>query len=133
MKKIKVRDIINNSHKSANDIILGVVSLIEDAEVIIKVDDLLKERNLSQKDLAQMTNLRTATISEFINGKGTVLNKSKLLRIMVALQVTKIDDIIEIRLPESIKEKYILNSEQWKKKREIPFEVKEMYRNNNPK
>ncbi|QXN70121.1 putative helix-turn-helix transcriptional regulator [Bacillus phage vB_BspM_Internexus] len=109
MKKIKVRDIINNSHKSANDIILGVVSLIEDAEVIIKVDDLLKERNLSQKDLAQMTNLRTATISEFINGKGTVLNKSKLLRIMVALQVTKIDDIIEIRLPESIKEKYILN------------------------
>ena len=89
-----------------NDVVIQQQDLSEDAEIVIKIDDLLKERNVTQKDLAQMTGMRVGTVSEIVNGKGISFNKVQLLSIMVALRITDFSEIFEIRLPEDTKERF---------------------------
>lgn len=130
MKKIKVKEILSSSHKLMNDIVVDTAGLLEDAEIIIKLDDLLKERNITQKDLSRMTGMRPGTISEIVNGQGTLFNKAQLLAIMVALRLTDFKDIFEVRLPEETRLKYIEQFKEWIQDKEMPIEVKEMYKIN---
>lgn len=130
MKKVKVREILSGSHSLMNEVVVSTASHLEDAEIIIKVDDLLKERNITQKDLAQMTGMRVGTISDIVNGKGISFNKVQLLSIVVALRITDFNEIFELRLPQDLKEHYEAQSTEWIQDREMPVEVKEMYRDN---
>lgn len=130
MKKIKVSEVIDSSHSLMNDIVVGTANNLRDAEFIIKIDDLIKERGITQKDLAMMTGMRIGTISELVNGKGISFNKIQLLSLMVALRVTSFSDIFEIRLPEQQHSEYEKQSSEWKSDKEIPIPVKEMFRDN---
>ncbi|MCY8796295.1 MULTISPECIES: helix-turn-helix domain-containing protein [Bacillus subtilis group] len=130
MKKMKVSTMLEGSHSLMNDVVIGTAKILEDAEIVLKIDDLLKERGITQQDLAMMTGMRIGTVSQIVNGKGISFNKVQLLAIMVALQVTNLSDLIEIRLPQDLKERYEQNSESWVKTREMPFELKELYRDN---
>ncbi|NRF01917.1 helix-turn-helix domain-containing protein [Bacillus subtilis] len=131
MKKIKVSTLLEKgSHSLMNDVVIGTAKILEDAEIVLKIDDLLKERGITQQDLAMMTGMRIGTVSQIVNGKGISFNKVQLLAIMVALQVTNLSDLIEFRLPQDIKEKYEQNSKEWVETREMPFELKELYRDN---
>lgn len=130
MKKIKVSEVIDSSHSLMNDIVVGTANNLRDAEFIIKIDDLIKERGITQKDLAMMTGMRIGTISELVNGKGISFNKIQLLSLMVALRVTSFSDIFEIRLPEKQHSEYEQESSEWKADKEIPIPVKEMFRDN---
>lgn len=130
MKKIKVKEILSSSHSLMNDVVIHTAGLIEDAEIVIKIDDLLKDRKVTQKDLAQMTGMRVGTVSEIVNGKGISFNKVQLLSIMVALRITDFSEIFELRLPEDTKEHFIEQSKEWINDKEMPIEVKEMYKEN---
>lgn len=130
MKKTKVKEVLSGSHSLMNDIVIHTAGLIEDADIIIKLDDLLKERNITQKDLAQMTGMRVGTISEIVNGKGISFNKVQLLSIIVALRITDFNEIFELRLPEDMRDSFNKQSNEWIQDREMPIEVKEMYRDN---
>lgn len=130
MKKIKVKDTLEGSHKLMNEIVTGTASLLDEAEIVIKLDDLLKERNITQKDLAMMTGMRVGTISEIANGKGISFNKVQILAIMVALRLTSFSQLFEIRLPNDLLEKYEQQSSEWVSDKEMPIELKEMYREN---
>lgn len=130
MKKIKVKNVLSGSHSLMNDIVTSTAGLLNDADIIVKLDDLLKERNITQKDLAQMTGMRLGTVSEIVNGKGISFNKVQLLSIMVALRLTNFSDIFEIRLPKELEETYEAQSNEWIQDKEMPVEVKEMYREN---
>lgn len=130
MKKIKVKDTLEGSHKLMNEIVTGTASLLNEAEIVIKLDDLLKERNITQKDLAMMTGMRVGTISEIANGKGISFNKVQILAIMVALRLTSFSQLFEIRLPNDLLEKYEQQSAEWISEKEMPIELKEMYREN---
>lgn len=74
--------------------------------------------------------MRIGTVSQIVNGKGISFNKVQLLAIMVALQVSDLSELIEFRLPPETKEKFDNNSQEWKETREMPFELKELYRDN---
>lgn len=130
MKKMKVASMLDVSHKLMNDIVVGTARELGEAEIVIKLDDLLKERNITQKDLAMMTGMRIGTISEISNGKGISFNKAQILAIMVALRLTSFDQLFEIRLPKDIHDKYAEQSNEWIADREMPIELKEMYREN---
>lgn len=130
MRKTKLKDLIESSHGVMNDVVLGTASFIEDADVVIKIDDLLKERGMTQQDLALMTGMRVGSVSQIINGKNLSFNKIQLAAIMVALQVSSLSELIEIRLPQEKKEAYDAASAEWTKTREMPIELKEMYRDN---
>ncbi|MGG0657834.1 helix-turn-helix domain-containing protein [Rummeliibacillus pycnus] len=130
MKKIKVKQILEHSHSSMNDTVINTASQLENAYVIIKLEDLLKERGITQKDLASLTGMRVGTISEIANGKGISWNKAQLLSIMSALKLTNFSQLYEIRLEPTQYEEYEYESTQWIATKEMPNTVKEMYREN---
>jgi transcriptional regulator with XRE-family HTH domain len=130
MKRIKVKNILDDSHSLMNEVVLKTAGVLSEAELVIKIDELLKERGLTQKDLALMTGMRVGTISEIVNGKGISFNKIQLLAIMTALRVTDISQIIEIRLPEDLQKQFEEESKEWVESKETPISVKEMYRKN---
>jgi len=69
-------------------------------EINIKLKQLLKEKNVTQKELAEKTGLREATISEIANNARTTINKEQIIAIMKALGVKELDKIIELNWHE---------------------------------
>lgn len=64
--------------------------------VVFKLKTLLIEQDMTQKELAQKTNIRESTISDIVRGTRTVLNYSHLEKISNALSITDIKDIIDL-------------------------------------
>ncbi|AVK84068.1 XRE family transcriptional regulator [Lysinibacillus sp. B2A1] len=56
---------------------------------------LLAERDMSQKDLAEQTGLTTRLISEIANNKMKMYPKDALEKIMVALDVKNLGDLLQ--------------------------------------
>ncbi|WP_052323447.1 MULTISPECIES: helix-turn-helix domain-containing protein [Lysinibacillus] len=56
---------------------------------------LLAERDMSQKDLAEQTGLTTRLISEIANNKVKMYPKDALEKIMVALKVNNLGDLLQ--------------------------------------
>ncbi|MBG9533243.1 DNA-binding protein [Bacillus thuringiensis] len=69
-------------------------------EVKFKLKDILEERNLTQKELAKLSNVREATISEIARGTRTVINFKHLAAIANALNITDIQQIIVLEKNE---------------------------------
>jgi transcriptional regulator with XRE-family HTH domain len=61
----------------------------------LKVKAVIKERGLTQKDLAKMAGLRANTISDMVRGSRTVINFEHLARVAEALGVTDIRELID--------------------------------------
>ena len=55
----------------------------------------LKERNITQKKLAQMSGIRESTISDIVRGTRTVINFEHLSKIAEALEIRDIDQLID--------------------------------------
>lgn len=130
MKKVKVSDVLEQGHSAMNDAVMDTAGLMKDAYFIIKIDDLVRSRGITQKQLAQMTGMRVGTISLLANGKGISINKVQLLSLMVALRVTKMSDIYEIRLPDDMKQQYEADSAEWIADKRMPVDVKELFKEN---
>ncbi len=131
LRKEKVSAIIGESHKLMNQVVTDTASILSDANFVYKIDELLNERNITQKDLASMTGMRVGTISQLVNGKtGVSLNKTQLIALMVALRVTKLSDIVDLELPQDVLLKFQKQQAEWLLDKEMPIELKEMHRNN---
>lgn len=65
-----------------------------------KLKDVLEKRGITQKELAEITGIREATISEMSNDSRTVYNKKHLIKIMETLNITDIKDLIDIDVIE---------------------------------
>jgi len=63
-------------------------------EVKFKLKEILEERNITQKQLAQLSNVREATISEIIRGSRTVINFKHLSSIAEALNISEIEKLM---------------------------------------
>ncbi len=61
----------------------------------LKVKELLEERNITQKKLAQMSGIRESTISDIVRGTRTVINFEHLSKIAEALEIRDIDQLID--------------------------------------
>ena len=66
----------------------------------LKIKEAVESRNITQKELAEMTGIREATISEMAQNARTVINKVHLGKIMDALDITKLDEILEFTVEE---------------------------------
>lgn len=65
-------------------------------KIRLKVKELLEEKNLTQKELAIRSGIRESTISDIVRGSRTVINFEHLAKIMEALKVKRVEDIIEL-------------------------------------
>lgn len=63
-------------------------------EVKFKLKEILEERNITQKQLAQLSNVREATISEIVRGSRTVINFKHLSAIAEALDISQIEKLM---------------------------------------
>ena len=64
-------------------------------KVKLKVKELLEERNITQKKLAQISGIRDSTISDIVRGTRTVINFEHLSMIAEALEFDNISQLIE--------------------------------------
>ena len=64
-------------------------------KVKLKVKELLEERNITQKKLAQISGIRESTISDIVRGTRTVLNFEHLSKIAEALEIDNLSQLID--------------------------------------
>lgn len=64
-------------------------------KVKLKVKELLEERNITQKKLAQISAIRESTISDIVRGTRTVINFEHLSKIAEALEIDNISQLID--------------------------------------
>lgn len=64
--------------------------------IVIKLDKVLAERNKTQKELAELTGIRPAAISELFNNQRKSINKEHLEKIADALSIEDIRELIAI-------------------------------------
>lgn len=63
--------------------------------VKVKVKEILEERKLTQKKLAEISGIRESAISDIVRGSRTVINFEHLSKIAEVLKITDIRDIID--------------------------------------
>lgn len=61
----------------------------------LKIKELLEQRNITQKRLAQMAGIRESTISDIVRGTRTVINFEHLSKIAEALDIEDISQLID--------------------------------------
>ena len=64
--------------------------------VKLRVKDLLEERGITQKKLAELAGVRESTISDIVRGTRTVINFEHLGKIATALEISDIRKIIDL-------------------------------------
>lgn len=64
-------------------------------KVKLKVKEMLEERNITQKELAQISGIRESTISDIVRGTRTVINFEHLSKIAEALEIDNISQLID--------------------------------------
>ena len=64
-------------------------------KVKLKVKELLEERNMTQKKLAQISGIRESTISDIVRGTRTVINFEHLSKIAESLEIDNISQLID--------------------------------------
>lgn len=62
----------------------------------IRLKEVLEERGINQTELADLSGVRRPSISEFATDARTTINKKQLLKIMEALNITDIRELLEI-------------------------------------
>lgn len=67
----------------------------ENYTIKLKVKDLLEERGITQKKLAQMSGIRESTVSDIVRGTRTVINFEHLSKVAEALEVDDISQLID--------------------------------------
>lgn len=119
MRRIEADAVVNSL---MNDKLLGVVNSVPSIRYVVKLDDLLAERGLTIKKLAEITGLRNHTLSDFARGTSVSITKVHLMAIMVALRVTKITDIIDIEFSEEYINVAEFERDLWVNKGVVPQE-----------
>ncbi|MDR2832259.1 MAG: helix-turn-helix transcriptional regulator [Streptococcaceae bacterium] len=61
----------------------------------LRLEDILKERNLKQKDLARMSGLRESSISDMVRGIRTTVNLESLEKVMNCLEISDYNELFE--------------------------------------
>ena len=64
--------------------------------VKLRVKELLEEKGITQKKLAELAGVRESTISDIVRGTRTVINFEHLSKIATALEIDDIRKIIDL-------------------------------------
>jgi DNA-binding Xre family transcriptional regulator len=100
-------------HQKTNTIVIESLDKFPH-KIHIKLGDILRERGLTQGDLHRLTGLRVATINELVNFKKKSLTVAHLVSIMIALRITDIRDLIEIKFDEEVQAYFKEENERMK-------------------
>lgn len=100
-------------NQRSNQVIKDLV-LSENVKVVFKLEQLIKERNLLMKDLAEITGIRAGTLSDYAKGNPAVINSGHLLAMITALRITDISELLEIQMDSETADRFTTEKEKWK-------------------
>lgn len=63
----------------------------------IRLKELLEERHMTQKKLAELSGIRESTISDICRGSRTVMNFAHIAKIADVLDIYDVRNLIELR------------------------------------
>ncbi len=66
-------------------------------ELRIKLKEILSIRDMTQKQLAELTGLRANAISEMVNNQRQTINKQHLAKVCEVLDIKDVDEILEFK------------------------------------
>ncbi len=66
-------------------------------ELTVKLKEVLNERGMSQVELAEKTGLTRTVISELATNRRTSINREHITKVIQALDITDMNEIIEIK------------------------------------
>ncbi|RWS39052.1 XRE family transcriptional regulator [Bacillus mycoides] len=61
----------------------------------LRLSDILKERDMKQKELAELSGLRESTVSDMVRGIRTSVNLDSLEKVMDCLDITDYNEMFE--------------------------------------
>ena len=64
-------------------------------EIVIKLSDILKDRNMTQSELVALTGIRSEAISNLTRGKVERLSLNHLQKVMTALEISNVSELLE--------------------------------------
>lgn len=123
MKRVNILDTMHTS--IANSSMKDFGTNLEQLGIYFefKLADLMEERGLSVRDLAKLSGLRLATISDLMQGNKGSINLHHIVVLMMVLKVTNITDIINVHIPKELQIEMKLQSQNWIESRNVPSEV----------
>lgn len=68
--------------------------------VRLKVKEAIEARKMTQKKLAEISDIRESTISDIVRGTRTVINFEHISKIAEALDITDITELIDFDIKE---------------------------------
>lgn len=116
-------EIIEDASKRSSEVTKGIAEELNDAEFIFKIDDLIKARGISQRQLSEISGIPLSYLSDLILNKTTTINKVHLMSLMSVLRVDSITDIIEIKLPDNIAKVFEVDRSEWIDTKQLPENV----------
>lgn len=130
MRQIRLSTFIDNGHSLINETVNDTARMIEDGYLQIHLDDVLRDRGLSQKQVSEMSGLRIATISDIVNGKMVSINLVQIFALMSALRLTNFGEIFTLSLPKETKKAFEDQAYKWVEYGDMPQAVRDLYRAN---
>lgn len=128
---MKVLDIKENLHPTITDS-QAFKDIYEELEhegfkLEFKLADRMQERGLSVRGLASLTGIRLLTINDLMNGKKGVINMYHISVIMLAMRITDIRDIVDIRIDPEYANNMLEETNKWKYANEMPEVSKRLH------
>lgn len=122
---MKRRSILEVDHSKINWGVKQLLRIGNDygIELQFKLADRMAERNLTVRELSEITGLRLATISDIMNGNRSSINFQHIVVLMMALKITKLSDMVDIAFPEYLVNYYEEQSSEWINFGEQPSET----------
>lgn len=127
MKRANIEEIM---HGSTNTEIKNCIESVPSVRIVSRLDEALESREMTQIQLSAITGIRPSTISDYVNGNKSVVNKAHLMAIMVALRLTDVTQILSIEYSDEVTAQFKQEEKKWIKERIKPQGVSDLYKKN---
>ncbi|URZ16883.1 helix-turn-helix domain-containing protein [Clostridium felsineum] len=114
-------------YERVNTQVQGVIETEKEVRLVSKLDQLIKERGLTQNKLSLITGIKPSIITRLAHGRTTSINKAHVLSIMIALRITDIRELFDIEFTEETKIQYEKERTEWIETKKLPLSIKAIF------
>lgn len=127
MRPVKRNDLTTRTNEETRWLLDSIDNQIR---IKTKLKQLLKERDMTQRDLVKATGIGQNIISGFVtNREGLKIGYSHIYAIMIALRLTNISELLYVEMPFEIQEQFKKEAVDWLETKQPPAEIRKIIEN----
>ncbi|MEW4131955.1 helix-turn-helix domain-containing protein [Bacillus thuringiensis] len=119
-----------NVEKYSNDLILESIQAFPDVQLRINLDKLMNRYSLTLREIALLTGMRIATVSNIKNMKMTTLNIAQILLLVKALRITNLNELIELEMSDETKKQFKKERKEMDRRNNLTEDMEDTIRSN---